>query len=57
MSLRYTLGKFAFEFDKKNKMGDDVILATFKFSLKKIVNISISVEPTIFMLDTNIRYI
>ena len=31
MSLRYTLGRFEFKFNK-TRMGDDVIVTSFKFS-------------------------
>ena len=50
MSLRCTFGRFVFKFPK-NQMGDDVIVKSFKFS-PTIVHISISIEPTNFVLGT-----
>ena len=52
VSLRYVL-RFVFEFDKI-QMGDDVIVASFRFSAK-IVYISNSIEPTNFTLGTNVQ--
>ena len=54
MSLRYVLGRFVFEFGKI-QMGDDVIVTSFKFSAK-IVYISKSIEPTNFILGTNVLH-
>ena len=53
VSLRYVLGRFVFEFDKI-QMGDDAIVTSFEFSAK-IVYISKSIEPTNFILDTNVQ--
>ena len=41
-----------FEFEKI-QMGDDVIVTSFKFSA--IVHISNSIEPTNFILGTNVQ--
>ena len=32
MSIRYALGRFAFEFDKENRLGNDVIVTSFDIS-------------------------
>ena len=50
MSLRYALGRLVFKFHE-NRISDDVIV-TSKF-LETIVYISISIEPTNFVLETN----
>ena len=52
MSLTNTLGQFVFTFHKI-RMGDGVIMTSFKFSLQKIVHISNSIEPTNFVLGTH----
>ena len=51
MSLRYTFGRFVFEFHK-NRIGEDVIVTSFKFS-PTVVHISISITHTNFILGTN----
>ena len=53
LSLSYALDIFVFEFDKI-RMDDDVIVTSFKFSVT-IVHISNSVEPTNFILGTNVH--
>ena len=52
ISLRYV--RFAFEFDK-NQMGYDVSVTSFKFH-QTIVHMFISIEPTNFLLSTNIQH-
>ena len=54
MSLRDTLGRFAFK-SYKNQMGDDVIVMSLKFSPNYCHNISISIEHKNFILGTNIQ--
>ena len=49
-SLRCVHGKFAFEFHKI-RMGDDVIQVFF---FKQLSIISISIEPTNFILKVNV---
>ena len=49
VSLRYTLGRIVFKFHKV-RMGDDVIITSFKFT---IVHISNSIEHTNFVLGMN----
>ena len=51
MSLRYNLGRFVFKFHKI-RMGDDVIMTSFKFSANNC-HISHSIKPTNFILGTN----
>ena len=53
LSLRYALGRFVFEFDKV-RLDDDVIVTSFKF-LQTTVHISNSIEPTNFILGTNVQ--
>ena len=53
LPLRYALGRFMFKFEKI-RMGDDVIVTSFKFSAT-ILNISNSIEPTNFILGTNVQ--
>ena len=56
MSIEHAFGKFASKFDK-NRMGNDVIVTSFNHSQSRpiFVNISISIEPTTFILCTNIQ--
>ena len=53
LSLRYALDRFVFEFDKIGS-DDDVIVTSFKF-LQTIFHISNSIEPTNFILGTNVQ--
>ena len=52
--LRYTLGKFIFEFHKKG-VGDDIIVTSFKFSPNDSLYISNSIELTNFIPGSNIK--
>ena len=55
LSLRYAHGRFVFEFDKV-RMDDDVIVTSFNFSANNCPhNISNSIEPTNFILGTNVQ--
>ena len=51
-SLRYTLGRFVLKY-KKNRMDDDVIVTSFKFSPNNCPYISNSFEHTNFVLGIN----
>ena len=53
MLLMYALRRFVFKFHK-NQIGDDVIVTFFKFSQNSF-HVSNSVEPTNFILGTNIH--
>ena len=54
IEIWYALGRLASEFIK-NRISDDVTETSFKFS-SNIVDISISIKPTHFILGTNIQH-